>query len=88
MKPQTGSAVRDNMFQEAMEFPDIVKKESDCSFHCDCCVHRNKVYSFGDRIHNSHDSIMSKGVQEFNHKIDAERIPLFIWNREQLKLAN
>jgi len=71
-----------------MEFPDIMKEESGCSFCCDCCVRRNKVYSFGDRIHDSHDGIVSGGLQEFNHKIDTECVPPFIWNGEQLELAN
>ena len=42
--------VRDNTFWEAMEFPDVMKKESGYSFHCDHCVCQNKVYSFRDRI--------------------------------------
>jgi len=42
--------VRDNTFWETMEFPDVMKKESGYSFHCDRCVHQNKVYSFRDRI--------------------------------------
>jgi len=66
------------MFQEAVEFPDIVKKESGCSFHCDYCVHRNKVYSFRDGIHNSHDGIMSGGLRKFDHKIDTKHIPPYI----------
>jgi len=47
-----------------------------------------EVHSFGDRIHDSHDSVMSEGLQEFDHKIDTEHIPLFIQNRKWLKLAN
>jgi len=31
---------------------------------------------------------MSRGLQKFDHKIDTEGIPLFVWNREQLKLTN
>jgi len=46
------------------------------------------MYSFGDRIHDSHDSVMSRGLQEFNHKIDTEYILSCIQNGEQLKLAN
>jgi len=80
--------VRDNMFWEAMEFLDIVEKKSGCSFHCDHCVHRNEVYSLGNRIHNSHNGIISGRFQEFNHKIDTECIPLCVWNGERLKLTN
>ena len=76
------------MSWEAIEFPDIVEEESGCSFHCDCCVHRNEVYSFGNRIHDSHDGIMSGGLQKFDHKIDAEHIPLCIQNGKWLKLVN
>jgi len=76
------------MLQEAMELPDVVKKKSGCSFCCDCCVRQNKVYSLGDGIYDSHDSVMSRGLQEFNHKIDTECILLCIQNRERLKLAN
>jgi len=54
--------VGDNMLREAMELPDMVKKESGCSFRCDRCVHRNKVYSLGDGVYYSHDSIMSGGL--------------------------
>ena len=83
-----GSAVGDNTFWEAVELLDMVKKESGCSFRCDRCVHRNKVYSLGDGIYNSHDSVMSGGLREFDHKIDTEHIPLCIQNGKQLKLTN
>ena len=76
------------MLREAVELPDVVKKESGRSFRCDRCVRQNEVYSLGDRIYDSYDSVMSRGLQEFNHKIDTEHIPLCVWNREQLKLAN
>jgi len=76
------------MFQETMEFPDVMEEESGCSFHCDYCVRRNKVHSFGDRVHDSHDGVMSGGLREFNHEIDTEYVPLFIWNGEQMELAN
>jgi len=71
-----------------MEFPDIVEEESGCFFCCDCCMHRNEVYSFEDRIHDSYDSVIPEELWEFDHKINAERIPLFVWNKEQLKFAN
>jgi len=71
-----------------MEFPDIMKEKSGYFSCCDCCVHQNKVYSFGDRIHDSHDSIMSRGLQEFDHEIDTEHILLYVWNGERLKLTN
>jgi len=76
------------MLQEAVELPDVVKKESGRSFRCDHCVHRNEVYSLGDGVYNSHDGIMSRGLQEFDHEIDTECIPSCVWNREQLKFAN
>ena len=76
------------MLWEAMELPDVVKKKSGCSFRCDHCVCQNKVYSLGDGIYNSHDSIMSRGLWEFNHKINTKCIPLCIRNGEQLKFAN
>jgi len=31
---------------------------------------------------------MSRGLQEFDHKINTEHIPLYIQNGEQLKLTN
>jgi len=71
-----------------MEFPDIMEKESGCSFHCDCCVYWNEVHSFGDRVHDSHDGVISRELWELDHEIDTEHIPLFVWNREQLKLAD
>jgi len=46
------------------------------------------VYSLGDEIHDGHDSVMSRGLREFDHEFNTERIPLYVWNREQLKLAN
>jgi len=46
------------------------------------------VYSFGDSIHDHYDSVMSGGLQEFNHKINTEYIPPCVWNREWLKLTN
>ena len=80
--------VRDNTLQEAVELPDMVKKESGCLFRCDHCVHRNEVYSLGDRVYYSHDGIMSRGLREFDHKIDTECIPPCVWNGERLKFAN
>jgi len=71
-----------------MELPDIVKEESGCSFYCDHCVCQNKVYLLEDGIHDGHNGVMSRGLWEFNHKINTERIPLCIWNRQRLKLAN
>jgi len=76
------------MFWEAVELSDMVEKEPGCSFCCDYCMHRNEVYSLGDGIHDSHDSVMSRGLQEFDHKIDTEHIPLCVQNGERLKLAN
>jgi len=76
------------MLQETVELPDMVKKESGCSFHCDHCVCRNEVYSLGDGVYDSHDGVMSRGLQEFDHEIDTECIPSCVWNREQLKFAN
>jgi len=76
------------MLWETMELLDMVKKESSCSFRCDCCVCRNEVYSLGDGIYDSYDSVMSRGLQEFDHEINTECIPLCVWNREQLKFAN
>jgi len=80
--------VGDNTFREAVKLPDMVKKESGCSFRCDCCVCQNEVYSFGDRIHDSHNGIMSRGLWEFDHEINTEHIPPCVWNGEWLKLAN
>ena len=41
-----------------------------------------------DSIHDRHDSVMSGGLQEFDHKIDTEGVPLCVWNGERLELAN
>jgi len=71
-----------------MEFPDIIEEESGCFFHCNSCVHRNEVHSFEDRIHDSHDDVMSRGLWEFDHEINTERVPLFVQNGEWLELAN
>ena len=71
-----------------MELPDVVKKESGCSFRCDHRVHRNEVYSLGDGIYDSHDGVMSGGLREFDHEIDTKCIPPYIQNGEQLKFAN
>jgi len=76
------------MFQEAMKFLDVMEEESGCSFRCDHYMHQNKVHSFGDRVHDSHDGIMSRGLQEFDHEINTECVPPFVRNREQLELAN
>jgi len=80
--------VGDDTFREAIEFPDIMEEESGCSLCCDRHVHRNEVYSFGDSIYDRHDSVMSRGLWEFDHKIDTEGIPPCVQNEEQLKLAN
>jgi len=80
--------VRYHLFWEAVEFPDVMEKESGCSFHCDHSMRQNKVYPFGDRVYNSHDGIMPGGLWEFDYKIDAECVPPIVWNREWLELAN
>ena len=71
------------MFWEAMELPDMVKKESGCFFCCNRYVRRNEVYSLGDRIYDSHDCVMSGELREFDHEIDTERIPPCVRNREE-----
>jgi len=83
-----GSTVRDNTFWEAVELPDVVKKESGCFFCCDYRVRRNEVHSLGDRIYDSHDGIMSGGLQKFDYEINTEHILPCIWNGKWLKLAN
>jgi len=82
------SAVGDDTFREAVEFPDVMEEESGCSFHCNRRVRRNEVYSFGDSIHDRHDSVMSGGLWEFDHKIDTEGVPLRVRNGKRLKLTN
>jgi len=76
------------MFREAVEFPDVMEEELGCSFRCDRRVRWNEVYSFGDSIHDRHDSVMSGGLWKFDHKINTEGVPLCIQNKERLKLAN
>jgi len=80
--------VGDNTFREAVELPDMMKEESGYSFRCNCCVRRNEVYSLGDGIHDSHNSVMSGGLQEFNYKVNTEGIPPCVRNGERLELAN
>jgi len=82
------SAVGDDTFREAIEFPDIMEEELGCSFCCNRRVRRNEVYSFGDSIDDRHDSVMSGGLWEFDHKIDTEGVPPRVRNGERLKLAN
>jgi len=76
------------MLWEAVELPDVVKKESGRSFCCDRRVCRNEVYSLGDGIYDSHDGVMSRGLWEFDHEIDTECIPPCVLNGERLKFAN
>jgi len=71
-----------------MEFPDVMEKEPGCFFRCDCHVHQNEVYPFGDSIHDHHDGVMSGRLQEFDYKIDTEGVPPCIQNGERLKLTN
>jgi len=71
-----------------MELPDMVKKESGCSFRCNRCVCRNEVYSLGDGIHDGHDGVISGRLREFDYKIDTEGVPPCIRNGERLELAN
>ena len=76
------------MLWEAMELPDMMKKESGHSFRYDCCVCRNEVYSLGDGVYDSHDGVMSGELWEFDHEIDTECILSCVQNREQLKFTN
>jgi len=76
------------MLREAVELPDMVKKESGRSFHCDRRVRQNKVYSLGDGVYYGHDGVMSGRLWEFDHEIDTEHIPPCVWNGERLKFTN
>jgi len=67
-----------------MKFPDIIEEKSGCSFYYDHCVCQNEVHPFGDKIYNSHNSVMSGGLQEFDHEIDAKYILLCIQYGERL----
>jgi len=80
--------VGDNTFREAVEFPDMVKKESGCSFRRNRCVRQNEVYSLGDGIHDGHDGVMSGGLWELDHEIHTERIPPRVQNGEWLELTD
>jgi len=71
-----------------MEFPDVIEEESGCSFRCDRRVRQNEVYPFGDSIYDCHDSVMSEGLREFDHKIDTKGVPPYVRNGERLELAN
>jgi len=82
------SAIGDDTFREAVEFSDVMEEEPGCSFCCDRRVHRNEVYSFGDSIHDRHDSVMSGELREFDHKINTEGVPPCVRNGERLELAN
>ena len=73
------------MFREAMEFLDVMEEESGCSFRCNRRVRRNEVYSFGDSIHDRHDSVMSSGLWEFDHKINTEGVPPRVQNGEAVE---
>jgi len=76
------------MFWEAIELLDMVKKESGCSFCCNCCVRQNEVHSLRDGIYNGHDAVMTGRLREFNYKIDTEGVPPCVWNGERLKFTN
>ena len=76
------------MLREAVELPDMVKKESGRSFHCDRRVRQNEVYSLGDGVYYGHDGVMSGRLWEFDHEIDTEHIPPCVWNGERLKFTN
>ena len=85
---ELGAAVGDNMLREAVELPDVVKKESGRPFRCDRRVRRNEVYSLGDRVYYGHDGVMSGGLQKFDHEIDTKHIPPCVQNGERLEFAN
>jgi len=80
--------VGNNTLWEAVELPDMVKKESGHFFCCDRCVRWNKVYSPGDGVYDSHNGVVSGGLWEFDHEIDTECIPSCVRNEERLKFAN
>jgi len=80
--------VGDNTFREAVELSDMVKEEFGYSFRCNHSVRRNEVHSLGDGIHDGHDGVMSRGLWEFDHEIDTERIPPCVQNGEWLEFTN
>ena len=65
-----------------MQFPDMCKEQVGRSEGSDCSVCRNEVGHLTHGIHNVHDRIITMRLREFNDEVDADGVPMELWNRE------
>ena len=65
-----------------MEFPDMCEEQVGHSEGSDCSVCQNKVGHLTHGIHNVHDHIVAVRLWEFDNEVNADGVPMELWNRE------
>ena len=66
-----------------MQFPDMCKEQVGCSKGCDCRMCQNEVGHLAHGIHNIHDCVIAMRLWELDNEVDADGVPMELWNREQ-----
>jgi len=51
-------------------------------------MHWNKVSSLGHRVHHCHNSIISRGLRELYHKVNAKSVLSSIWYQDKVELSD
>ena len=65
-----------------MQFPDMYREQAGCSEGCDHSVCQNELGHLTHGIHNIHDHIVAMRLWELNNEVDADGVPMELWNRE------
>ena len=66
-----------------MQFPDMCEKQAGGSKGSDCSVCWNEVGHLTHGIHNIHDCIVAVRFQEFDNEVNADGVPMELWNGER-----
>ena len=74
--------VRNYLSQKPMQFSDMCEEQAGRSEGSDCSMRQNEVGHLTHRIHNVHDHVITMSLWEFNDEVDADGVPMELWNRE------
>ena len=66
-----------------MQFPDMHKEQVGRSEGCDHSVCQNEVGHLTHGVCNIHDHVIAMRLWELNDEVNADCVPMGLWNREQ-----
>jgi hypothetical protein len=67
--------------------PDLLKVQSNHSFHIESGVSGDKVHSLGDTINDYHDRIIAMSWRKLNNEVDANDISSVCWSLCRVKFS-